>query len=163
MKITKAPESLVFRNYDLNIFLAGTIDNGNSENWQELVEAHLSNNEQAILDANDNECSGIHIFNPRRDNWDPNAGDGEVQRQIKWESEALKKSDIIIMNFLSGSSSPITLLELGLYADKEKLVVICNEGYYRYTNVWMTCEKFNIPVYGNLEEMFNELTNNTNG
>jgi hypothetical protein len=116
------------------VFLAGTIDNGDSSNWQEeLIE----------------KCQDLNItfFNPRRKDWLGEPSKEELEYQIKWEQEHLDSADTIIMCLLDNSKSPISLLELGLYAQSGKLLVFCNKTFYRYDNVRLTCQKYNIPLY----------------
>ena len=38
-------------------------------------------------------------------------------------------------------------MEIGLYANSGKLVVVCPKEFYRYDNVRIVCEKYNIPLY----------------
>lgn len=119
-----------------SIFLAGTIDNGNSENWQEQVIDMYKDDE-------------VTFYNPRRKNWQQMTSkelQNELIYQIQWEQEHLDKANLIIMCLLDDSKSPISLLELGLYAQSNKLIVFCNESFYRYQNVKLTCEKYNIPL-----------------
>lgn len=122
-----------------SVFLAGTIDNGNSSNWQEeLIE----------------KCRNLDVtfYNPRRKEW--NTTLEEMGYQIKWEQDHLDRADIIIMCLLDDSKSPISLLELGLYAQSGRLKVFCNPEFYRYTNVKLTCQKYKIPLYSvNLDNM----------
>lgn len=56
-----------------------------------------------------------------------------------------------------GSKSPITLLELGLFAKSGKLHVVCTDGFYRYDNVRITCAKYGVPVYASLTEAIGEI------
>jgi len=116
------------------VFLAGTIDNGNSFNWQENIIYRCKD-----LD--------ITFYNPRRKEWTNNPTQSQLEYQIKWEQEHLDNADIIVMCLLDESKSPISLLELGLYAQSGKLIVFCNPAFYRYTNVELTCQKYNIPLY----------------
>ena len=53
---------------------------------------------------------------------------------------------MIIMVLLDNSKSPVSLLELGLYAKSKKIIVFCTDKFYRYDNVQLTCEKYNIPL-----------------
>lgn len=121
----------------LKVFLAGTIDNGDSENWQEQVIERFTFN------------PNIKFYNPRRKNWDKNASEDELVYQIQWEQEYLDKADLIIMAISDDSKSPISLMELGLYAKEQKMIVFCNPSFYRYMNVKLTCEKYNIPLEEN--------------
>ena len=116
------------------VFLAGTIDDGNSTNWQEEL-------------INMCQCKDIVFFNPRRKEWLGDLSKEELEYQIKWEQEHLDSADIIIMCLLDNSKSPISLLELGLYAQSGKLMVFCNKAFYKYDNVRLTCQKYNIPLY----------------
>lgn len=112
-----------------SIFLAGTIDNGESKNWQDEVIKEINVN-----------LPNLTIYNPRRDNWIENATEEEQMEQIAWEQKYLRLSDIIIMVLLDDSKSPISLLELGQYSNSGKLVVCCTEKFYRYYNVKWICK-----------------------
>lgn len=119
-----------------SVFLAGTIDNGDSLNWQNKTIIELMN-----LGIND-----IEIYNPRREHWNSNPSKEEMEYQIKWEQEYLDKADFIAMVLLDDSKSPISLLELGLYTKSNKLIVFCTPNFYRWDNIRLTCEKYNIQL-----------------
>ena len=125
-----------------SIFLAGTIDNGDSLNWQDNVIIELIN-----LGVSCN------IYNPRREHWNSNPSKEEMENQIKWEQDYLDKADIIVMVLLDDSKSPISLLELGLYAKSCKLVVFCTPNFYRWDNIRLTCEKYNIELIQDLNPL----------
>jgi hypothetical protein len=74
--------------------------------------------------------------------------------------DALNKSDLIILNLLPDSKSPISLLELGLYASSGKLLVCCPDGFWRKGNVEIVCERYDIPLYDSLDDLLNSLTIN---
>jgi len=57
MKVIKAPNKLIF-DEPKSIFLAGSIEMGKAENWQERVTKELKKFDNVV------------IFNPRRDDWD---------------------------------------------------------------------------------------------
>ena len=61
------------------------------------------------------------------------------------------------MNFLSNSKSPITLLELGLFAHTGKLFVCCPKDFYRSGNVQIICNNYNIPMFDTIEELTKSL------
>jgi len=133
--VVEAPNRL--ESYDdlgITFFLAGTIDNGESLDWQKEISDYS------------NEI-GVNVFNPRRNNWDKDAGSKEIVRQIDWELEHMEKADYIIMNILGNSKSPISLLELGLHARDGKLIVFCPKSFYRYDNVRVTCETYGVKLY----------------
>ncbi|EJL67497.1 nucleoside 2-deoxyribosyltransferase domain-containing protein [Chryseobacterium populi] len=87
----------------------------------------------------------------------PVSTDPNFRKQVKWELEALEKSDIIIMYFTPASQSPISLLKLGLYTKTKKLRVVCPEGYWRKGNVDIVCEKYKIKMYNSIGLLINTL------
>lgn len=141
---------------DLKVFLAGTIDNGDSEDWQDKVKGYL-------LRQHPHLTRNIVLYNPRRDEWDAKLEQSfeepKFYQQVSWEINALKKADFIIMNILPDSKSPITLLELGLYADSGKLLVCCPKEFYRSGNVQMVCAKYDIPIYDNIDKLISAFSN----
>ena len=159
------------------IFLAGTIDNGESEDWQskliqKLALYNYENNNEIVsrdgynfpLGGDDNK--DIIIFNPRKANWESNASQKQLEEQIKWEQDHLDEADLIIMYLADNSKSPISLLELGLYGPEGKMIVFCTENFYRSTNIKLTCQKYLIPliqstdinnVVKEIEKIYNEI------
>ena len=122
----------------LNIFLGGTIDNGDSFDW----------NSELIKELNEVDTTHpIMIYNPRRIEWNKDADKDELRKQIDWELYHLERADIIVMNILPNSKSPISLMELGLFAKEKKMIVFCGEKFYRYENVRMTCERYGVPFF----------------
>lgn len=146
MKIIK-PNSPIQVIDGISIFLAGTIDNGKSINWQLEME-------DILKDYN------VTLLNPRRDNWNPSRA--EMVKQINWEMDNLDKCDVIFMNILEESLSPITLLELGLYANSGKMIVSCHEEFWRKINVDVVCDRFNIPRYDNFDDAITKLKSQYN-
>lgn len=139
------PSNIATRNRDKkSIFLGGTIDEGNSINWQEDLELFFTYTINHTMD----------VFNPRRKDWDSSwiqeYKNPYFYQQVKWELNALEQADYILICFLSKSMSPISLLELGLFKDK-KIFVICEEGYYRKGNIEIVCETYNIPLFHSIE------------
>ncbi len=148
MKIIK-PNSPIQVIDGISIFLAGTIDNGKSINWQLEME-------DILKDYN------VTLLNPRRDNWNPNSSRAEMVKQINCEMDNLDKCDVIFMNILEESLSPITLLELGLYANSGKMIVSCHEEFWRKINVDVVCDRFNIPRYDNFDDAITKLKSQYN-
>jgi hypothetical protein len=124
-----------------HLFLAGSIEMGTAEDWQTKVELELKDFD-------------ITIFNPRRDDWDSSWSQESDQfnKQVNWEMNALEKSDVILMNFCKDTKSPISLLELGLYANKKNMIVVCPKEFWRSGNVEVVCARFNIPLFRTLDE-----------
>lgn len=141
-KEIKAPNKI--SNAGHTIFLAGSIEMGKAENWQDKVVRLLKDEENVI------------IFNPRRDDWDSSWEQSihhkQFREQVEWELKALEHADKILMYFDPKTKSPISLLELGLYARTGKLIVVCPEGFWRKGNVDIVCEKYGIEQVETIEE-----------
>ena len=127
-----------------SIFLAGSIEMGKAEDWQKELGNWL-------MERNYN------IFNPRRDDWDSSWSqtyeDPQFSQQVKWELNALDKSDWIIMYLDPLTKSPISLLELGLFANSKKLIVVCPDGFWRNGNVEVVCSLYDIPLLNSIDEL----------
>lgn len=154
--ITAPNETEISRSDSYEIFLAGTIDSGNSENWQKELSNYLLSDK--YLKHKYLRHNNVVIFNPRRDEWPKDSDHEEIEKQIKWELKHLDESDLIIMNILSDSKSPISLMEIGLYAQSKKLVVFCTPDFYRYDNVKLVCKKYDISLFHNNDPYFIYLT-----
>ncbi len=125
-----------------SVFLAGTIDDGKSEDWQTKVIDTLSSTKNI----------NVTVFNPRRDNWGE-LGDRALEKQIKWELTHLDNADYILMYIIGTSKSPISLLELGIHIHQaDKVIVVCEPEFYRYENITVTCGYYNVPLYNTLGE-----------
>lgn len=127
------------------IFLAGSIDMGVAENWQEKVEAYFADLDHYLL------------LNPRRDNWDSSWEQAfenpHFYQQVNWELNGLESADRIIMYLAPGTKSPVSLLEMGLFAQSGKLLVCCPEGFWRKGNIEIVCERYRIPFYEDLDAL----------
>ena len=127
-----------------SVFLAGSIELGSAGNWQTIAEQGLSHTE-------------IIIFNPRRDNWDSSwtqsIDNPQFREQVEWELNALEKANIIAMYFEPDTKSPVTLLELGLFARTNKMIVCCPEGFWRKGNVDIVCDKYGIEQVNSLNDL----------
>lgn len=145
MKEIKAPGPIPKDN-SYRVFLAGSIEMGAAVNWQEKVT-------NALKDAN------VTILNPRRDDWDSSwvqsITNPQFREQVDWELGAMEKANLIVMHFEPETKSPITLLELGLWAQspKDKLVVHCPEGFWRKGNVDIVCDRYGVKQVKTIEEL----------
>lgn len=148
--IITAPQKFS-RFYDYkSLFLAGSIEMDSAEKWQDKLIEEFSK------DVNHTK---LRIFNPRRkewdSSWDQTINSKNFYEQVTWELDALDASEVIAMYFDPNTKSPISLLELGLYAQSTKsihsskgnLVVCCPDGFWRKGNVDIVCQRFGIPVF----------------
>ena len=147
MKVLKPPTPLEEREGP-SLFLAGTIDNGASVDWQAQVSEALSDLPGTIL-------------NPRRDSWDPtweqSIHNKPFKEQVEWELQGLEEADVIMIYFAPGSKSPISLLELGLFAHSRRMLVCAPEGFWRKGNIEVVCERYKIPRFEHLQDLIEEI------
>lgn len=70
----------------------------------------------------------------------------ELFNKYNWILEMANASDIIFCNILKKTTSPIPLMEFGLFATSQKLVMRCPETYPYFQLVKLICERSNIPL-----------------
>lgn len=149
MEVIKPPKPISpsYKN-KISVFLAGSIEMGAAIDWQQKVIDYLEH--RTVL------SNSVVLYNPRRENWDSSweqsIENPQFYQQVNWELNALEKCDLIFLYFLPDTKSPISLLELGKFADSGKLMVCCPEGFWRKGNVDVVCERYGIPTYPNLEK-----------
>jgi hypothetical protein len=140
----QAPNEVVLDTDYINVFLAGSIEMGVAEKWQEKVIAALSDRP-------------IRFLNPRREDWDSSwkqdIDNENFVEQVMWELNSLEMAHIIIMYFDPNTKSPISLLELGLHAKEQKLIVLCPEGFWRKGNVDVVCEYYGVNQVDTFDEL----------
>ncbi len=152
MKLIKPP-TVIDTEGKTTIFLAGSIEMGAAENWQEKFENSFSKYDVCLL-------------NPRRDAWDSSWEQSMTNpnfvEQVVWELDGQEEADVIAMYFDSNTKSPITLLELGLFADYDKLVVCCPEGFWRKGNVDIVCHRYGITLTDDFDSLLFEVKKRIN-
>lgn len=144
--IIKAPRSIDGGDENrFNVFLAGSIEMGKTIYWQKQLEDEFAGSEDIVL------------YNPRRESWDDSwvqdINNVQFKEQVDWELHAMEAADLIIMYFAPETQSPVTLLELGLFARSGKLIVCCPEGFWRKGNVDIVCRKYGVQQLNTLEEI----------
>ncbi len=139
----KPPAPLSIADDAIVVFLAGSIDMGGAPDWQGEAAARIGDLATAIL-------------NPRRDDWDAgwrqSIEDVRFRAQVEWELDGLERADVVAMWFEEGSKSPVTLLELGLFARSGKVIVGCPAGFWRRGNLEVVCARFGISLYATFDE-----------
>ena len=127
-----------------SVFLAGSLSKVNGEYWQNTTADALS-------------TFPITILNPYRPDWDASWREdisfGPFREQTEWELDMQEAADIIALYFGPEAKAPVSLLELGIAARSGKAVVACPEGYWKKGNVQIVCARYNIPVFGKLEDL----------
>jgi hypothetical protein len=79
--------------------------------------------------------------------------DPNFREQVEWELTALEKADLIAMYFDPATKSPVSLLELGLFARTGKMIVCCPEGFWRKANVDIVCENYGVKQVESLDDL----------
>lgn len=144
-QVVKSPDNYLkyLHEYDRIVFLAGSIEMGQAENWQDKAARLL-------------EDTPVVVLNPRRDDWDSSwkqtIDAPQFKQQVIWELEAMIRSDYIIMYFDPDTKSPVTMAEFGLYVKNPKLIVVCPEGFWRKGNIDIMCEYYGVTQVNTLEE-----------
>ena len=130
------------------IFLAGSIEQDNAENWQDSLINHV-------------DIPGLFILNPRRKDWDQSwkeeIENPDFLEQVEWELKGQERADLIVMYFDPNTQSPISLLELGLFAQTKKMLVCCPKGYWKKGNVDIVCRRYGIPQVENFHELIGRI------
>jgi hypothetical protein len=158
--LNKPDDQFITESDSIKIFLAGSIDMGSSEDWQTEIYNRL-----VTIEADN--AANIEVYNPRRDSWDSTwtqeQSNSEFNYQVNWELNNIEDSDIVFFNILPDSKSPITLMELGLCAGKEKkAIVCCPDGFYRKGNVDVVCTRYGIQQYTDIDSAFGALLTELN-
>jgi hypothetical protein len=143
MQLIKPESSYQQTENHISVFLAGSIEMGKAEDWQVNLEKELSKFE-------------VTVFNPRRSDWDSSweqkQSSDQFNYQVNWELNRLEESTIVFLYFSPGTQSPISLLELGAFAERSQMVVCCPTGFWRKGNVDIFCTRANVPVYEKFED-----------
>ena len=153
MKHIKSPERFDNNNiYIGDVFLGGSIEMGLAEPWQERLVNEFKDTE-------------LRFLNPRRDDWDSSwaqtASNPYFNQQVTWELDALDYSDLIVFYFDPNTKSPITLMELGLYASSGKVIVCCPDGFWRKGNVEIVCQRYDVTLVNSFDELVNAVKKET--
>lgn len=147
--IKPEPKNAYYNDKHVKVFLAGSIEMGKAEDWQAVIPELFKDRQNLVF------------FNPRRDDWDSSweqkESDPQFSGQVNWEMDKLDECDIIFMYFSPETMSPISLLELGMHAASEKMIVCCPDEFWRKGNVDIVCSRHNIPVYNTLEAAIGRL------
>jgi hypothetical protein len=91
--------------------------------------------------------------------WEQSIDKPPFRGQVEWELEGLEHSFVVAMFFAPTTQSPITLLELGLFAHSGKLVVCCPPASWRRGNVEVVCARYRIPLFAELPTLIATLRN----
>lgn len=143
-EIVCAPNRKVGEFSRISIFLAGGIKN--CPNWQEDIIQKIN--------------YPVVIYNPRREIYEED-NLNMLGRQIEWEKEHLKLSNIIIFWFPSDSICPTSLFELGLLLNSEdkKLFIGFDPKYERKDAMLFQVGQYrpDLKVYNSMDDLIEDL------
>lgn len=147
----KSPAKVDWSDYEFKIFLAGSIEMGVAEQWQERLAESLKQHDVTLL-------------NPRRHDWDSSwvqsISNPQFSEQVTWELKGLEMVDMVVFYFDPSTKSPITLMELGYVLGSPSaanIVVCCPKGFWRKGNVDIICARNFVPVVETFEELVEEI------
>lgn len=150
----KAPNPTPLVDNIYRIFLGGSIEMGVAEQWQERLITALGGYPDNVV-----------LMNPRRDDWDsswkqdPTPGT-KFYEQVTWELKNQENCDLAVYYFDAATKSPITLMELGAFGlqDTDATIVCCPTDFWRYGNVAVFCNRYNIQLVHTFDELVLALT-----
>lgn len=134
-----------------SVFLAGTIDNGLSKDWQTEVCDQLSQ-------------FNITVYNPRRRKWDSDleqtAKNEVFSYQVNWEMNCIENADVVFFYFIGDSLSPISIGEYyWCLANNKSIITVCEPGFWRRGNIEVMLERQRKGlIYDTLDEGVKVLT-----
>ena len=133
MALIKAPFD--FANAHPLVFLSGSIEMHTETDWQTRLAMNFEGQEFTFL-------------HPRRNDWGKawtsSIGQPEFVEQVEWEMKGMEQAVLIVQYFNPKSQSPISLLELGLFAKSGKMIVCCPEGFWKKGYVDMVCRRYGV-------------------
>jgi hypothetical protein len=113
--LIKAPKPVDIKGVVSSLFLAGSIEEGKAEKWQDKVWKEVK------------DIPALAVLNPRRDDWDDSwkeeIENKKFREQVEWELNGLENVDVVAMYFDSKTKSPITLLELGILSHRMQTLI----------------------------------------
>jgi hypothetical protein len=144
MKLITSPEKFI-PDGKFTVFLAGSIEMGKAVDWQADFIDTFSQYD-------------LNILNPRRQLWDPDwiqsRDNLEFVSQVQWELYGLEMADLIVMYLQPGTISPVSMLELGLFARTGKLLVCCPAEFQRSGNIDIVCEQYRIRYCTDMNDFY---------
>ena len=157
IKEVKSPAKYDWLKDDYKIFLGGSIEMGKAIDWQSDVVARLTHSKCA-------DTRNVIIFNPRRNaSWKQSITNKKFKGQVDWELDHLEDSNLIVMFLQPGTVSPVSLLEIGLFAaeikaKKKDMIILCPEGFHRKGNVDIVCQRYGIEQAKNMDDLLKKIT-----
>ena len=144
-------EQLPVMNTDaVKIYLAGTMDFGSDANdWQTRFSnglAALTDPIKGILMFKNTNFIVINPHVPPQNNLAPNLENPEFCTTMQWRMSMMDQADVILVNIMNKSVSPVPILEFGTNLRSGKLIVRCGELHQCYPQIRLYCERYSVPL-----------------
>ena len=123
-----------------SVFLSGSVA-GND--WRAALIKKLEDENIIFLDPRSDDYASMKMT----------ITDPKFHDQVTWEQDGLEKASVIVMYFNRDSDAPISLLEFGLFARSERMIVRCPQGYKHKGYVDVLCARFDVEQVNTLEEI----------
>lgn len=138
-------------NDSVKIYLGGTMDfSGNIEtDWQQAFINGLAKLTDPVKGLLLIKNLNFIIFNPKLPLTGPLAptlDNPEFVKVMDWRLQMQELSDIVFVNIMKNSVSPIPVLEFGSLLSSGKLIVRASEANKMYSHLRLYCEKFQVPL-----------------
>lgn len=137
-------------NDSIKLYLGGTMDFGSSNNdWQQKFIEGLTKLTDPLKGLLMYKNTSWIIFNPHvppQNPLAPTLDNPEFVSTMQWRMQMMDISDVVFINIMNKSTSPIPILEFGSLLTSGKMVVRCGEQHQIYSQIRLYCEKYNVPL-----------------
>ncbi len=138
-------------NDSIKLYLAGTMDFSQANtDWQTKFIEGLTKCVDPYRGLLMYKNTQWIIFNPhvlpQNGSMPPNLDNPEFVATMGWRMSMMDMADVVFVNIMNKSKSPIPILELGSLISSGKLVVRCGEEHMIYSQIRLYCEKYQVPL-----------------
>lgn len=137
-------------NNSVKIYLAGTQDFASAENdWQQKFINGLVPLTDPFKGLLMFKSTNFIIFNPHvpfQSPAAPNLDNPQFVQVMQWRMSMMDQADMVFLNIMNKSQSPVPILEFGTLVNSNRLVVRCGEQHGMYSQIRLYCEKYNVPL-----------------
>jgi hypothetical protein len=134
-----------FFNINRTVFLAGSM----GKDWRGELMKLLGDSVFVFVD-------------PTIEDWENEVGEESLDnpkyvRQVTWEQDGLRNSDVVVFHFDETSLAPISLFEFGYISGKD-IIVHLDGKYQKDGYIRIVCGKDGIPIANSVKELASMLT-----
>lgn len=136
MKII-TPSDAIPKEFSNSIFLAGSMDT----EWRKELIKTLKKTKQ---------YENVVVYDPTVKDW-KSIGEEKITnelyiKQCNWEHDAMDKAGVIVVNFTKDSDSSISMLDMGLYTLKNKIIVCCPDEFRKSGYIHFICKRYGLKL-----------------